>query len=91
MTDKLTGGVKVVIQEPSRKQEDKDKKSSNRKKGTELDERETSQRSLFDDPLPKWLVWPLDAKLPMISGPQKFQLYTTYLGEKVRLSQFYRD
>ena len=42
-----------------------------------------SQKSLFDDPLPTWLVWPLDSKLPMVPGPQNVQLYTTKLGEKV--------
>ena len=41
------------------------------------------KRNLFHDPLPKWLVLPLDAKLPLVPGPQNLQLHTTKLGEKV--------
>lgn len=36
------------------------------------------------DPLPTWVTLPMDAKLPMLSGPKKsVMLYTTNVGEKV--------
>ena len=41
------------------------------------------KKNLFHDPLPKWLVLPLDAKLPLVPGSQNVQLHTTKLGEKV--------
>ena len=41
------------------------------------------KKNLFHYPLPKWLVLPLDAKLPLVPGSQNFQLHTTKLGEKV--------
>ena len=50
---------------------------------TSLIQPNDSQKSLFDDPLPQWLVWPLDSKLPMVPGPENVQLYTTKLGKKV--------
>ena len=67
---------------------EKDKKDVNTvmKSGENASEekpKSTNPKNLFHDPLPKWLVLPLDAKLPLVPGSQNVQLHTTKLGEKV--------
>ncbi len=41
-----------------------------------------------EDPLPKWVKWPLDHKLPMVQGPDKVVLHTNTVGEKVGLINY---
>ncbi len=38
---------------------------------------------VVDDPLPKWVKWPLHHKLPMVQRPDKVVLHTNSVGEKV--------